>query len=75
MNVSFTKKQEEYIANQVATGDYENNSEVIRDASRLQGIYKDKVINDLREAINKGWDSANSSRTVQDIIDAKNRKS
>ena len=75
MNVSFTKKQEEYIANQVATGDYENNSEVIRDASRLQGIYKDKVINDLREAINKCWDSANSSRTVQDIIDAKNRKS
>ena len=71
MNVSFTKKQEEYINNQVETGDYQNNSEVIRDALRLHGIYREKVIKDLREAIEKGWNSERSSRTVKDIIEAK----
>ena len=74
MNVSFTKKQEEYICNQVATGDYQNNSEVIRDALRLHGIYRDKVINDLKEAIDKGWNSENSMKTVKDIIEAKKAK-
>ena len=74
MNVSFTKKQEEYISNQVATGDYQNNSEVIRDALRLHGIYRDKVINDLKEAIDKGWNSENSMKTVKDIIEAKKAK-
>ena len=38
MNISFTKKQEEYIAQQVATGEYQNNSEVIRDALRLHKV-------------------------------------
>lgn len=38
MIVSFTKKQEEYINEQVASGEYQNNSEVIRDALRLHGI-------------------------------------
>ena len=47
MNISFTKKQEEYIAQQVATGEYQNNSEVIRDALRLHKIYREKVIDDL----------------------------
>ena len=37
MNISFTKKQEEYISRQVASGEYQNNSEVIRDALRLHG--------------------------------------
>lgn len=74
MNVSFTKKQEEYINNQVATGDYQNNSEVIRDALRLHGIYRDKVINDLKVAIDKGWNSENSMKTVKDIIEAKKAK-
>ena len=74
MNVSFTKKQEEYINNQVETGDYQNNSEVIRDALRLHGIYREKVIKDLREAIEKGWNSERSSRTVKDIIEAKKVK-
>ena len=51
MNISFTKKQENYINKQVETGDYQNNSEVIRDALRLHEIYREKVINDLRNEI------------------------
>ncbi len=53
MNISFTRKQENYINMQVETGDYQNNSEVIRDALRFHVIYREKVINDLRNEIEK----------------------
>jgi antitoxin ParD1/3/4 len=56
MNISFTKKQEEYINKQVASGEYQNNSELIRDVLRLHGIYREKVIQDLRREIEKEWD-------------------
>ncbi|WP_117884200.1 type II toxin-antitoxin system ParD family antitoxin [Aureibaculum luteum] len=73
MNISFTKEQEKYISKQVATGEYQNNSEVIRDAIRLHQIYRDKVIADLRNEIEKGLDSGISKRSVQDIIKSKKR--
>lgn len=71
MNISFTKKQEEYISEQVASGDYQNNSEVIRDALRLHSIYREKVIQDLRREIEKGWDGPDSPRTMAQIIASK----
>lgn len=71
MNISFTKKQEEYIQQQVNSGEYQNNSEVIRDALRLHSVYRDKVINDLRTEIEKGYRSGVSKRNIQDIIKAK----
>lgn len=73
MNISFTKKQEEYISNQVESGEYQNNSEVIRDALRLHQIYRDKVIADLRAEIEKGLNSGISKRSVKDIIEAKRK--
>lgn len=74
MNISFTKQQEEYISKQVASGEYQNNSEVIRDALRLHSIYRDKVIKDLRNEIEKGWNAPDSEKSIQDIIDAKKRQ-
>ena len=71
MNISFTKQQEAYIARQVASGDYQNNSEVIRDALRLHSVYRDKVIAELRKEIEKGWDGPDSSMTMDEIIRAK----
>ncbi len=73
MNISFTKTQEEYILKQVKSGEYQNNSEVIRDAIRLHQIYRDKVIADLRTEIEKGLDSGISKRSVKDIIEAKRK--
>lgn len=73
MNISFTKKQEEYIASQVSSGDYQNNSEVIRDALRLHQIYRDKVIADLKVEIEKGINSGESKRLVKDIIESKRK--
>ncbi len=71
MNVSFTKQQEEYIAQQVNSGDYQNNSEVVREALRLHSIYRDRVIQDLRQEVERGLKSGISGRKVADIIKAK----
>lgn len=73
MNISFTKKQEEYISRQVASGEYQNNSEVIRDALRLHGIYREKVIKDLRREIELGWDGPDSYLTMDQIIESRKK--
>ncbi|WP_312389014.1 type II toxin-antitoxin system ParD family antitoxin [Chryseobacterium sp.] len=74
MNVSFTKKQEEYISNQIESGDFQNANEVVRDALRLHEFYRHRVIQDLKAEIEKGWNDVSSSRSVKDIIQAKKGK-
>lgn len=71
MNVSFTEKQEKYINDQLASGDYQNASEVVRDALRLHELYRNKVLEELRAEIEKGWSSPISKRSVKDIVKAK----
>ena len=68
MNVSFTEKQEKYIASQIKSGDFQNASEVVRDALRLHEVYRHRVIEDLRAEIAKGWEGETSSRKVQDLV-------
>ena len=74
MNVSFTKKQEDYIATQIESGDFQNASEVVRDALRLHEVYRHRVIQDLKAEIEKGWNDVSSSRTIKDIIQSKKDK-
>ncbi|MCC5886331.1 MAG: type II toxin-antitoxin system ParD family antitoxin [Gammaproteobacteria bacterium] len=71
MNISFTDKQAEYIARQVREGDYQNASEVVRDALRLHQVYRHRVIEALRAEVAKGWDGPVSHRSVTDILQAK----
>lgn len=71
MNISFTDKQAEYIAMQVREGDYQNASEVVRDALRLHQVYRHRFIEELRAEIAKGWDGPVSERSVTDILKAK----
>lgn len=71
MNISLTSKQEEYITSQIQCGDYQNASELVRDALRLHQIYRHRIVEELRAEITKGWDSGVSSRNVQDIVKAK----
>ncbi len=73
MNVSFTDKQVNYIASQVQSGDFQNASEVVRDALRLHEIYRHRIIEELRVEIQKGWAGATSSRKVGDIIKDKRK--
>ena len=68
MNVSFTDKQKKYVAAQVGSGDYQNASEVVRDALRLHQYYRHKVIEELKAEIDKGWDSPLSTKSVSDIL-------
>lgn len=68
MNISFTDKQEKYIATQVKSGDFQNASEVVRDALRLHEVYRHKIIEELRAEINKGWDEVTVTRNVRDIL-------
>lgn len=74
MNVSLTDKQAAYIAEQVNSGDYQNASEVVREALRLHQLYRDKVLEELRVEIAKGWDGPASKRRVSDIIADKKAK-
>lgn len=71
MNVSFTDKQEQYIASQLSSGDYQNASEVVRDALRLHEYYRHKIIDELRAEIAKGWDGNTSPNSVLGILAAK----
>lgn len=68
MNISFTEKQEKYIASQLQSGDFQNASEVVRDALRLHEFYRHRIIEDLRAEIAKGWDGKTSKRKISDII-------
>lgn len=69
MNISFTKKQEQYIKDQVESGDFQNASELVRDAIRMHQIYREKMLADLRREIEKGWNGPDSERTLDEIID------
>ncbi|MBZ9730121.1 type II toxin-antitoxin system ParD family antitoxin [Salegentibacter sp. JZCK2] len=61
------------MSKQIASKKYQNNSEVIRDALRLHGIYREKVIQDLRKEIELGWDGPDSSMTLDQIIESKKK--
>ena len=49
-------------------GNYENESYIINDALILHQKYRDIQIDTLRKAIDKGWDSADITRSIKDII-------
>jgi len=68
MNISLTKKQEKYIASEIASGDFQNASELVRDALRLHEVYRHKVIADLRAEIEKGWSAPTTNQTVSEIL-------
>jgi antitoxin ParD1/3/4 len=73
MNVSLTEKQRKYIDDKVASSDYMNASEVVREALRLHEINHQKL-EILRAEIQKGWDGPISSRTMEDILKEKKLK-
>ena len=75
MNISFTEKQQQYISEQVASGDFQNASEVVRDAMRLHQIYRTRVLEELRAEITQGWEGPTSPRRVSDIVKSKRKAS
>ena len=69
MNISLTPKQEKYIADQIAQGDFQNASELVRDALRMHQIYRERMLMDLRAEIEKGWNAPESNLTIKDILE------
>jgi antitoxin ParD1/3/4 len=68
MNISLTPKQEKYIADQIASGDFQNASELVRDALRLHEFNRNRMLNELRAEIEKGWNGPLSDRSLNDIF-------
>lgn len=64
--ITVTAKQEEWIKARVADGDYTNDSEYFRDLVRRDQEQNAKLLA-LREAIQEGFDSGVSQRTVSEI--------
>lgn len=74
MNISFTKKQQNYISEQVESGDFQNASEVVRDALRLHATYRHKIVEELKAEIERGWTAQASSKSISEIIASKKRR-
>ncbi len=74
MNISFTEKQRQYIESQIESGDFQNASELVRDALRLHEFYRHRVVDELRAEIAKGWDGETSTRSASQIAKAKAHK-
>jgi antitoxin ParD1/3/4 len=69
MNISFTEKQEKYIRDLVASGNYKNSSEVVREALRMHNEEQDRKLEWLRTEIQKGIDSGSSGMSVNEIFE------
>jgi antitoxin ParD1/3/4 len=55
----------------VKSGDYLNNSELVREAIRLHQIYRERLIIDLKREIEKGLESGYSNNTINYILKSK----
>lgn len=73
MNVSIGNKLEEYVADLVKGGSYNNASEVVRDALRIHEEYQLKLAA-LKKEVNLGIDDLRAGRisraTPEDIINS-----
>jgi len=74
VNISLTEKQQNYIAAQRSGDGFQNASEVVPDTLGLDELYLNRVAEELRQEIAKGWNGPASARSVGDIIKAKARK-
>jgi len=68
LNISITDSMREWIDAQVASGDYANASDYIRDLIRHGKDYNEY----LREMIEEGEASGVSTRSISDIVDSYN---
>jgi antitoxin ParD1/3/4 len=74
MNISFTEKQEKYIRDLVASGNYKNASEVVREALRMHNEEQDRKLEWLRAEIQKGIDSGMSDMSIDEIFEEAKQK-
>lgn len=66
--ITLTQKQNEWIKTQIASGDFTNDSEYIRDLVRRDQEQNAKL-RALKQAMQQGLESGESNRTVLDIME------
>jgi len=71
--ITVTEQQDSWIKDQVASGNYGNDSEYLRDLIRQDQTYKLKV-EALRIALTEGEESGVSKRKLPDILDKVKKK-
>ena len=71
--ITVTEQQDSWIKDQVASGQYGNDSEYLRDLIRQDQAYKDKV-EAIRTALIEGEESGVSKRKLPDILRAVKQK-
>ena len=70
MNVSLPDPMREWVETQIESGEYASSSDYVRDLIR-QDQRKQKL---LQRALTEGVNSGQSPRTVEDIMDAAQKK-
>ncbi len=65
-SITVTDQQEEWIKSRIASGDYGNDSELLRDLIRRRQ-HADAELAALRAAVQEGLDSGMSNRTPDDV--------
>lgn len=64
--ITLSEKESEWVQNRIASGQYADDSAYFRDLVRRDREYKHKL-DVLRKAVQDGFDSGVSDRTVEDI--------
>ncbi len=71
-SISLTKHQDDWVKTQISSGDYTNDSEVVRDLIRKAQAHDGEILK-LRAALIEGRESGVGTRTMdqikQDVID------
>ena len=65
-SITVTDQQDEWIKSRIASGDYGNDSELLRDLIRRRQ-HADAELAVLRAAVQEGLDSGMSDRTPEDV--------
>ena len=68
-SITVTNQQDQWIKSRIATGDYGNDSEVVRDLIRREQTRND-ALEALRAALIEGEQSGISDKTPQEIFEA-----
>ncbi len=66
-SITVTEQQNDWIKSRIQVGEYGNDSEYLRDLIRKDRMENEKLIK-LQEAIQKGFDSGVSERSIEEIM-------
>ncbi len=68
-SISMTEKQEQWIKSQIASGNFGNESEVIRDLIRERQTRQQEATEEIRKALLEGEKSGFSDNSIDEIWD------